>query len=166
MTKAQVKRLALTEAFILSIIGVLAGIGLGVLLAYGIVRVNAVLLGFSFRTLVIPAYSVGVASITGVLVALLAGYLPATAASNTAPVVAARSAVDAGQIERPHLGWPLIALGIVSALLPWPGIWALVGAVVSMVSIFLGHHLRNTVVIKTHYRAHDAAPDRTIWGSR
>ena len=138
MTKAQVKRLALTEAFILSIIGVLAGIGLGVLLAYGIVRVNAVLLGFSFRTLVIPAYSVGVASITGVLVALLAGYLPATAASNTAPVVAARSAVDAGQIERPHLGWPLIALGIVSALLPWPGIWALVGAVVSMVSIFLG----------------------------
>ena len=138
MTKAQVKRLALTEAFILSIVGVLVGLGLGVLLAYGIVRVNAALLGFSFRTLIIPVYSVVAASVVGVLVALLAGYLPATAASNTAPVVAARSAVDAGQVERPRLGWFLIVLGVVFALVPWAGLWSLLGAVLSMVGIFLG----------------------------
>ena len=138
MTKGQVKQLALSEALILSVIGVVVGIGLGVLLSYAIVIVNASLLGFEFRTLVVPLSSVVLASVIGVLVALLAGYLPATAASNTAPVVAARSAVDAGVIERPYLGWPLLALGIASALFGWAGIWALLGAVISMVGIFLG----------------------------
>jgi putative ABC transport system permease protein len=138
MTKGQVKNLALTESLILSFLGVIAGLLLGMVLAYVIVRLNSVALGFEFRTLVIPLNSVLVASIVGVLVALLAGYIPAISASTTPPVVASRQALEAGAVKYPHWGWLFIALGVASALFPWTKIWALFGALLAMVFLFLG----------------------------
>jgi putative ABC transport system permease protein len=138
MTKGQVKNLALFESFILSCMGVLAGLLLGVLLAYAIVRLNSVALGFEFRTLIIPLRSVLVASVIGVLVALLAGYIPAISASTTPPVVASRQALEAGAVKYPHWGWLCIALGIACALYPWTKIWALLGALLAMAFLFLG----------------------------
>jgi putative ABC transport system permease protein len=138
MTKGQVKNLALLESFMLSCTGVLAGLLLGVVLAYAIVRLNSSALGFEFRTLIIPLNSVLVASVIGVLVALLAGYIPAISASTTPPVVASRQALEAGAIKYPNLGWLFIILGIACALVPWSKLWALLGALLAMAFLFLG----------------------------
>jgi putative ABC transport system permease protein len=138
MTKGQIRNLALTEAFFLSILGVVVGLLLGVVLAYLIVRVNANALGFEFRTLVIPFYSVLIACVVGILISLVAGFLPATAASNTPPIVASRQSIEAGTVKYPHLGWLFIALGVAAALFPWVKLWALAGALLAMALLFLG----------------------------
>jgi putative ABC transport system permease protein len=138
MTKNQVKNLALLESFFLSFIGVLAGLLLGIVLAYAIVRLNSVALGFEFRTLIVPFNSVLVASVVGILVALLAGYIPAIAASTTPPIVASRQALEAGAVKYPNWGWLFIALGIACALIPWVKVWALLGALLAMAFLFLG----------------------------
>jgi putative ABC transport system permease protein len=138
LTRGQIRNLALTEAFLLSLLGVVVGLLLGVLLAYVIVRINAAALGFEFRTLVIPAYSVAVACVVGILISLVAGFLPATAASNTPPVVASRQSTEAGSIKYPHLGWLFIVIGIAAALFPWERLWSLFGALVAMAFLFLG----------------------------
>ncbi len=148
LTKGQVKRLALTEAFMLSLAGVLLGIVLGIALAYGIVRLNAIVIGFEFRRLIVPSYTVILASLIGVSVALLAGFLPATSASQTPPIVASRQAIEAGRVNNPHYGWLMLALGIAAALLPWPGIWALFGAFISMVGLFLAVLLLTPLLLK------------------
>jgi putative ABC transport system permease protein len=138
MTKGQIRNLALAEAFLLSLLGVVVGLLLGVLLAYLIVRLNSAALGFEFRTLIIPGYSVLIACGVGILTSLVAGYLPATAASNTPPVVASRQSIEAGTLKYPHLGWLFIALGIAAALFPWAKLWALLGALLAMAFLFLG----------------------------
>lgn len=138
MTKGQVKNLALLESFTLSFLGVLVGLLLGVLLAYAIVRLNSVALGFEFRTLIIPFNSVFIASIVGILMALLAGYIPATAASGTPPIVASRQALEAGAVKYPNLGWLFVALGVLCGLAPWTKLWALLGALMAMAFLFLG----------------------------
>ena len=138
LTRAQVQRLALLEAALLSVAGIVAGVLLGLALSYLITWVNAGLLGYTFRTLVVPLKTVLLASGVGALVSLTAGYLPARAASRTLPVVAARSAQAAQLRERPGLGFVLLVVGIVSALSPWRGIWALLGSALSMGLLFLG----------------------------
>jgi putative ABC transport system permease protein len=138
LTKSQIRNLALAEAFLLSLLGVIVGLLLGVLLAYLIVRLNAVALGFEFRRLIIPFYSVTVACLVGVLISLVAGFLPATAASNTPPVVASRHSIEAGTVKYPHLGWLFIIIGIAAALFPWERLWSLFGALVAMSFLFLG----------------------------
>ena len=138
LTRAQVQRLALSEAALLSVTGIVAGVLLGLALSYLITWVNASLLGYTFRTLVIPFKTLLLASGVGALVSLAAGYLPARAASETPPVVAARSAQAAQLRERPGWGFVLLAVGITSALSPWRGIWALLGSALSMSLLFLG----------------------------
>jgi putative ABC transport system permease protein len=138
LTKGQIRNLALAEALLLSLLGVLVGLLLGVLLAYLIVRINAAALGFEFRTLIIPGYSVAVACVVGVLISLVAGFLPATAASNTPPIVASRQSTEAGGIKYPHLGWLFIAIGIAASIFPWVKLWSLLGALLAMAFLFLG----------------------------
>lgn len=148
LTRGQVKNLALIEAFLLSLAGVIAGLVLGIVLAYAIVRLNAIVIGFEFRRLVVPTYSVLLASAIGVAVALLAGFLPATTASKTAPIVASRLSEDAGKVRQPHWGWLAVLLGILAAVITWPGYWSLVGAFVSMVGLFLGVMLLTPLFLK------------------
>ncbi len=138
MTRRDVQRLALYESAALSLAGVVVGLTLGLGLAYAITRLNAVSLGFDFRTLVIPVRSVVVASAVGVGVSLAAGVLPARNASRTPPL-AASSGVD--ELTRPRFvagGWALLALGAGLSLLPWQGYLALAAAGLAMALFFLG----------------------------
>ena len=138
MTRGDVRRLALYEAAALSILGVVAGLVLGVGLAYLITRLNALSLGFEFRTLVIPVRSAAIASGVGVAAALLAGIVPARSASRTPPLAAVR---HTDELQRPRLvalGWGFLLLGVVVGLLPWSGYWALAAAGVAMALFFLG----------------------------
>lgn len=147
LTKRQVQNLALLEAIFISLAGVLLGIVLGIVLSYGITRVNAISLGFEFRQLVLPVSSIFIASIIGIFVALFAGFLPARAASQTEPIAAGRTPMDE-QISFVGLGWLALVLGIISALSPWQGVWALVGSGLSMALLFLGIALVSPALLK------------------
>lgn len=138
MTRRDVQRLALYEAAALSLLGVAAGLLLGVGLAYLITRLNAATLGFDFRTLVIPGRNVLVASVVGVLVSLAAGVLPARNASHTPPIAASRRADEAAAPRLAALGWVLLGLGVAISLLPWAGYLALAAGGTAMAVFFLG----------------------------
>ena len=139
LRRSEVQRLALIEAGVIGLLGVVAGVVLGVGLAYTITRFNAWALGFEFRRLVIPVPSVLVATILGIVAALAAGWLPARAASETPPMVANRAAQLAdGPPARIGTGWFLLLSGIAAALIPWAGIGALVASAAAMALLFTG----------------------------
>ena len=137
LTRKQMRRLALIEALLISILGVIAGIALGTLLAYTITRVNTVLLGFEFRTLVLPWQSVVIASGLGIVVSLLAGLLPALSAGQTRPLSASRQAENMAT-AKPRIGTAALAVGIIVALAPWQGYWALAASGATVALLFVG----------------------------
>lgn len=139
LTRAQVQRLALTEAVILSALGIAAGVLLGIALSQILAAANARSIGIELRTLVIPGSSVLAAAGLGVAMSLLAGYLPARAASQT-PALTALRRVDeeAGPSRLVGPGWLLLLLAALVALFPWQGHVALLGAGVAMGLLFLG----------------------------
>ena len=137
LTRKQMRRLALMEALLISILGVIAGIALGTLLAYTITRVNTVLLGFEFRTLVLPWQSVVIASVLGIVVSLLAGLLPALSAGQTRPLSASRQAENMAT-AKPRIGTAALAVGIIVALAPWQGYWALAASGTTVALLFVG----------------------------
>lgn len=148
LTKRQVQLLALLEALLVSALGVVLGLIFGLGLSYLITLFNAYSLGFEFRTLVVPVSSVTIAVVVGVLVSLVAGYLPARTASQTPPVAAFRSSETRRYPRLPRFGWPLLILGILAALAPWPGYWALLGAALAMAFLFTSIIFLAPVILK------------------
>jgi putative ABC transport system permease protein len=139
LTRAQVQRLALLEAGMLSLAGVLLGILLGVALSFVLAAANAVSLGIELRTLVVPVRSVLAAGALGVVMSLLAGYLPARAASATPPLTALRRVDEQEPPARLVLpGWLLLLVASAVALYPWSGPVALAATAVAMGLLFLG----------------------------
>ncbi|HEX7022950.1 MAG TPA: ABC transporter permease, partial [Trueperaceae bacterium] len=147
LTRRQVVRLALAESLAISILGVLVGLALGVGLSVLLTRLNALALGFEFRTLVVPLWTVAVASVVGVAVAMFAGLLPARSASETPPLAAMREPDEPHADRSPPLGWLLLVLGVGSSLAPWPGNWALLGAGLAMVLLFAGIALLGPILL-------------------
>lgn len=148
LTRAQVQRLALAEALLVSLLGIVLGLLLGVGLSAAITYLNAVALGFEFRTLVVPLGSVAIACLVGVAVSLLAGLLPARTASNTHPLAAVRQTSDPAPARAPLWGWGLLAAGVVTSLAPWEGAVAILGAALSMGLLFTGFSLTTPVLLR------------------
>ncbi len=138
LTRRQVQRLALTEAALVSLLGIVFGLALGVGLSALITYLNALSLGYEFRTLVVPVRSVLLASFVGVAVSLLAGYLPARNASRTHPLAAGRAVSDPDVGRAPPWGWLLLLGGVAASLAPWGGYAALFGAALAMGLLFTG----------------------------
>jgi len=141
LTRRQVQRLALTEAALVSLLGIVFGLALGIGLSALITYLNAVSLGYEFRTLVVPVRSVLLASLVGVAVSLLAGYLPARNASRTHPLAAGRAVSDPDVGGAPLWGWLLLLGGVAASLAPWGGYAALFGAALAMGLLFTGFSL-------------------------
>src|SRR5690625_7285130 len=80
---------------------------------------------------------------------MLAGYLPARAASQTPPLTALRRS-DEFEPRRGAvlLGWGAVATGVVVALLPWEGSLALLGAALAMCLLFFGITLATPGLLK------------------
>lgn len=138
LKRRDVRTLALVEAAVLSLLGAIFGLLIGTGLAYVMTRLNAVSLGFEFRTLVIPVRSALIAVAVGVAVSLIAGLLPARAASRTPPLAATRHADDDMRPGNTLLGWLLLLVGVGLSLLPWAGYLAVAASAVAMVLFFLG----------------------------
>ena len=147
LTRGQVGRLALLEALFVALLGIVVGIVLGVGLSAAITALNARALGFEFRTLVVPFRSVLLASGVGIVISLLAGWLPARSASRTHPLAASRAVSDPSPRGAPRWGLVLALLGAVSSLAPWSGFTALFGAALSMGLLFTGFSLATPMLL-------------------
>lgn len=138
LRRRDVLRLALGEALWVSLAGVALGLLLGIGLSYGITRLNAAVVGYEFRGLVVPLWPALLAAVIGVLVAMLAASLPASSASRTAPLAALRSVDDRRPGSHARTGWVLVAVGVLATQLPWSGLWALFGTALAMATFFVG----------------------------
>ena len=138
MTRADIRRLAVYEALVLAVLGVVAGILLGIGLSYLMTYVNAATLGYEFRTLVIPIKNVAAASVLGMVAALVAGVVPALNAGKASPIASLQSAP--GSVPRGSLllGALAILLGVAAALLPWPGTTAIYATTAALGLFFVG----------------------------
>lgn len=149
MTRGGIRRLAVYEAVVLAGLGVVAGVLLGIALSYLMTYVNAATLGYEFRTLVIPVKNVVVASVLGVAAALVAGVVPALNAGKASPIASLQA--TAGPVARSTLSLGLLAtgLGVVTALLPWPGTAALYATTAALGLFFVGVSLTAPALLPT-----------------
>jgi len=138
LTRSGLMRLALYEALALAVLGILAGILLGLGLTTLVTYLNSITFGYDVRTLVMPVGNVLLASALGAAAALVAGLLPALTASRTPPMAALQSADEE---ERPRwvlLGAVLVVLGASTALAPWTGVAAIYATTISLGLFFVG----------------------------
>lgn len=138
LTRRAVMRLALYEALALSALGIVAGLLLGYALSYVVTALNAATLGFEFRTLVLPVRSVLLASLLGVVAALIAGVLPAISASRTAPMAAVQRVDPAPSRRLVWLGAGLMVAGAALSQVPFEPGAALVAVCLALAVFFVG----------------------------
>ncbi len=138
MTRAGIMRLAFYETLALAAFGVVTGVVLGVVLSYVVTYLNAVTLGYEFRTLVLPVQNVAVASVLGVCAALVAGLIPARNAGRTSPIASLQANAEPPRRRHALVGLGLVAAGVAAALVPWPGLSALYATTVALGMFFTG----------------------------
>ncbi len=94
-SRRQVVRSVLLEAFIIGVVGATLGLALGVLLAMGITQLFATFgLDISGTGLVFSPRTVIAVYLVGIIVTMLAAWLPARRAGSIAPVAAMRDGVE------------------------------------------------------------------------
>lgn len=90
MTRGQVLRQILQEAVILGTLGSAIGVGLGIFLSRGLIRVMEALVGQEVKEINIPMDGLVIAILVGLFATLIAAVLPARQASNISPLEALR----------------------------------------------------------------------------
>jgi len=144
-TRRQVTRSVLAEAFAMALVASTIGIGLGWLLARGLAAVfRAAGLDIAGRVLVLDGFSVGISYAVGIVVTLVAAWLPARRAGRVAPVTAMRgdlARTPAPLRVRALIGLVLFAIGAglaAAGFLGAPGssaAWVGVGAFVWVLTL-------------------------------
>jgi putative ABC transport system permease protein len=106
MTRGRVRLLFLIEALVIAIIGSTLGVGLGVGLARVILSAiafsmsTAFFINFDVQNIVIPPAGVGVALVSGIAAATLAGIFPARRASRVSPITAMYHTIAGATVSR------------------------------------------------------------------
>lgn len=119
-SKRQVVRSVLLEAFLIGVVGATLGLLLGVVLAMGIKALFATIgLDLSGSGLVFAPRTVIAAYAVGILVTMVAAWVPARRAGSVPPVAAMRDSIDTGIGHHPvrrGLEVGVFALGVVAFL--------------------------------------------------
>ncbi|NYF97858.1 ABC transporter permease [Janibacter cremeus] len=118
-SRRQVTRSVLVEALVIGVIGATLGLGLGVLLALGIRSLFATFgLDLSGTGLVFKPRTVIATYVVGILVTMLAAWLPARRAGSVAPVAAMRDTVETARSHpiRSVLEVGVLVLGLLAFL--------------------------------------------------
>jgi putative ABC transport system permease protein len=114
--RGQVLRSVLAETLIVGMVSSLLGLGLGILLAWGLTALLASFgAGASDQPLTLPPGAFIISFVVGTLVTVASGFLPAWRAARVPPVAAMRDvAIDTGGRSVPRLviGFVLLAIGI------------------------------------------------------
>ncbi len=166
-SKRQVIRSVQLEAFAVGVVGSTLGLGLGVLLAMLIRSLVATIgLDLAEQPLILAPRTVVAAYATGIVVTMLAAWLPARRTGRIAPVQALRDDIalpESSVRRRLLLGIALIAVGIPLALIglfvggvPHNGWW--VGA--GVLAVLLGVTAASPVIGRPFLRATGAANAR------
>ena len=144
-SRRQVTRSVLFEAFVVGLVGSAIGLGLGVLLAIGIRALFASLgLDLSGTSLVIAARTPLAAVGVGLLVTMVAAYLPARRSSRIPPIAALRDdvAMPEESLRRRFAGGLLMVLvgGVAGAVGLFTGVarsgyWVGSGALLAMLGV-------------------------------
>ena len=144
-SRRQVTRSVLFEAFVVGLVGSSVGLGLGVLLAMGIRALFASLgLDLSGTSLVIAARTPIAAFVVGLLVTMVAAYLPARRSSMIPPIAALRDDVampESSMRRRLLVGSLMMLAGVAAGLtglfvdVPKPGYWVGAGALLAMLGM-------------------------------
>jgi putative ABC transport system permease protein len=101
MTRRQVMSQVLGEALVMGLVGSLAGLGLGLLMARGLSRLMTIMLAQEITLARLPVNLMVVGLLVGVSVAVVAAALPALRAGQSSPLEALRARAQA------HDGWML-----------------------------------------------------------
>lgn len=113
-TRRQVTRFMLMQAFALGILGSLAGVGLGALLAAAMVVYVGTVGSVTLERPAIPPDAVLIAFLVGLGVTLAAALEPARRAGRIQPVEALKARLDLPSTRRARLRWLAGVLGVVS----------------------------------------------------
>ncbi|MEU0739020.1 FtsX-like permease family protein [Streptomyces sp. NPDC006134] len=110
-SRRQVNRSVLTEALFLGVVGSVLGVAAGVGIAVGLMKVmSAVGMNLSTDDLTVKATTPVAGVVLGVVVTVLAAWLPARRAGKVSPMAALR---DAGTPADGRAGWLRAAIGLV-----------------------------------------------------
>jgi len=111
MTRSQIMKQILTEAVILGIFGSAIGVGLGILMSRGLIRMMEVLVGTEVKEINVPIDGLLISVLVGIIVTLVAAILPAREAGNISPLEALRIRGN------PREGWVVSRGWIVGVIL-------------------------------------------------
>lgn len=143
MTRSQVTGQVLGEAFVMGIVGSALGIGLGILMAGGLTRLMAVMLGQDLTQIEIPMSVVITGAIVGLIVTIIAAAIPALQAGRISPLEALRVRASGRPGWLIRQGWwlGLLLLGVSTVILvinPFPyDVQFRLGSI-AVFSLFLG----------------------------
>ena len=144
MTQREIFALILGEAALLGIIGTLLGLGLGLLLGVGAVRlvtqtINDIFFVVAIREVTVPTFTLLKGAVIGILAALVGAAIPAIEATNVAPAGAMkRSNIE----ERARRALPWVTAGGVLSLALGAGLlipeWTLIIAFFGLFAVIVG----------------------------
>jgi putative ABC transport system permease protein len=116
-SRAQLRRAVLLEALVIGALASLIGLGIGILLAVGLNKLfDALGFGLPSTDLVIATRTIIVAVLVGVVVTVVAAFVPALRATRISPILAVREGAELprGRFSRftPYIALVVIALSV------------------------------------------------------